>query len=212
MAKYCGNCGAKLEDSDKICGQCGMLVNNELLNLSGVKNIDKAEKRKKIKKNLRWTAFFIVFIAISVIVGSLFWQFTGYNGLLRKVMNAYERYDIDTLILLSSDLYYYGNEDFAENYYEDRVGADLDLFEQSVGLNYKISYKINDVYDLPERRLNEILDMLESSNIGYDAAQIERIAVSDITVTAEQGNKSIVQDINIFLTKEDGTWKLLAIE
>ena len=53
MAKYCGNCGAKLEDSDKICGQCGMLVNNELLNLSGVKNIDKAEKRKKMKKILR---------------------------------------------------------------------------------------------------------------------------------------------------------------
>lgn len=127
-------------------------------------------------------------------------------------MNAYERYDIDTLILLSSDLYYYGDENFAETYYEDRVGADLDLFEQSVGYNYKISYKINDVYDLPERRLNEILDMLESSNIDYDVAQIERIAVSDITVTAEQGDKSIVQDINIFLTKEDGTWKLLAIE
>lgn len=212
MAKYCGNCGAKLEDSDKICGQCGMLVNNESVNLSGVKNLDKVERRKKKKKNLRWTVFFVVLIAISAIVVSLIWQFTGYNGLLRKVMNAYERYDIDTLILLSSDLYYYGDENFAETYYEDRVGADLDLFEQSVGYNYKISYKINDVYDLPERRLNEILDMLESSNIDYDVAQIERIAVSDITVTAEQGDKSIVQDINIFLTKEDGTWKLLAIE
>lgn len=212
MAKYCGNCGAKLEDSDKICGQCGMLVNNESVNLSGVKNLDKVERRKKKKKNLRWTVFFVVLIAISAIVVSLIWQFTGYNGLLRKVMNAYERYDIDTLILLSSDLYYYGDENFAETYYENRVGADLDLFEQSVGYNYKISYKINDVYDLPERRLNEILDMLESSNIDYDVAQIERIAVSDITVTAEQGDKSIVQDINIFLTKEDGTWKLLAIE
>ena len=212
MAKYCGNCGAKLEDSDKICGQCGMLVNNESVNLSGVKNLDKVERRKKKKKNLRWTVFFVVLIAISAIVVSLIWQFTGYNGLLRKVMNAYERYDIDTLILLSSDLYYYGDENFAETYYEDRVGADLDLFEQSVGYNYKISYKINDVYDLPERRLNEILDMLESSNIDYDVAQIERIAVSDITVTAEQGDKSSVQDINIFLTKEDGTWKLLAIE
>lgn len=50
MAKYCGNCGAKLEDSDKICGQCGMLVNNESVNLSGVKNLDKVERRKKKKK------------------------------------------------------------------------------------------------------------------------------------------------------------------
>lgn len=26
MAKFCGNCGAQLDDDDKVCGQCGTPV------------------------------------------------------------------------------------------------------------------------------------------------------------------------------------------
>ncbi len=36
--------------------------------------------------------------------------------------------------------------------------------------------------------------------------------VSDITVTAKQGSKSVERDLNITMSKENGTWKLLYIE
>ena len=52
MAKFCGNCGAKLDDDDKVCGQCGAPVDIGA-NSSPVKVIDIERKRKnkKMSKN-----------------------------------------------------------------------------------------------------------------------------------------------------------------
>ena len=154
----------------------------------------------------------ILIAAIAAAAINVASKFTGYNGLLRKVMSAYEGYDIDTLVSLSSDVYYYGEDDYVENYFENIVGTTLDSFESSVGHSYQLSYIVNETYTMSERNTDVTLNEIENSYPDFDVSSISEIVVSDITVTAKQGNESVDKDLNIIMSKEDGTWKLLYIE
>lgn len=211
MAKFCGNCGTQLEDNAKICGKCGTPLDGASANIPGLKVID-PEKQKKMKKTVKLVVGMVALVIVAVIAFNVVSQYTGYNGLLRKVMTAYENYDIDTLISLSSDMYYYGEEDWVEYYFEYNVGEDLDSFESSVGHSYKLSYEVNETYVMSERKVDELLDEIEYTYSDFDVDVIEEIVVADLTLTAKQGSKSVNRDMDIVMTKEDGSWKLLYIE
>lgn len=212
MAKFCGNCGAKLDDDAKVCGQCGTPLENTQLNTPIFKQTD-PEKEKKIKKIVKIALALIALIIVVRVVIGITSRYTGHNGLLRKVMAAYEDYDIDTLVSLSSDLYYCGKDpdaDWAEHYFENIVGDHLEYFESSVGHSYKLSYKVNETYPLPERKFSEMLDEIESTHPDFDS-EIKKIVVADLELTAKQGNKSKSTDLKVIMAKEDGKWKLLYI-
>lgn len=211
MAKFCGNCGTLLEDNAKICGKCGTPLDGVSANIPGLKITD-PEKQKKRKRTVKLVIGLVALVVVVVIAFNVVSQYTGYNGLLRKVMTAYENYDIDTLISLSSDMYYYGEEDWVEYYFEYNVGENLDSFESSVGHSYKLSYEVNETYVMSERKVNELLDEIENTYSDFDVSMIEKVVVADLTLTAKQGSKSVNRDMNIVMTKEDGSWRLLYIE
>lgn len=210
MSKYCGNCGTKLKDNAKKCRKCGTPFEEIPAEISGIKTV--MPMKKRLKKAVKTVAVSAVIIAAAVIAITVALKYTGYNGVLRKTMAAYKKYDIDTLIDLSSDMYYYGAGDWVENYFENSVGEDLDFYEASVGHSYKLSYEVNEIYTLSERRLDKILDEIENTYAGFDVGIIKKVVVADLTVTAVQGDKSVSKDISIFISKENGSWRLLYIE
>ena len=199
-----------MDDNAKVCGRCWTPVDSSP-KTSPVMIID-PERRKKHKKIFILVIALILIAAIAAAAINVASKFTGYNGLLRKVMSAYEGYDIDTLVSLSSDVYYYGEDDYVENYFENIVGTTLDSFESSVGHSYQLSYIVNETYTMSERNTDVTLNEIENSYPDFDVSSISEIVVSDITVTAKQGNESVDKDLNIIMSKEDGTWKLLYIE
>lgn len=211
MAKFCGNCGAKLDDDAKVCGQCGTPLDGAPTNISGLKVVD-PEKQKKVKKAVKLVAVLAALVVVAVIALNIASKYTGYNGLLRKVMTAYENYDIDTLVSLSSDMYYYGEEDWVEYYFEYTVGNNLDSFESSVGHSYKLSYEVDETYVMSERKVDEMLNEIENTYADFDISVIDKIVVADLTLTAKQGSKSVNRDIKVIMSKENGSWKLLYIE
>ncbi len=211
MSKFCGNCGAVLTDDAKVCGQCGTPLDGASTNISGLKVVD-PEKQRKVKKTVKLVAVLAALVVVAAIALNIASKYTGYNGLLRKVMTAYENYDIDTLISLSSDMYYYGEEDWVEYYFEYTVGDDLDSFESSVGHNYKLSYEVNETYVMSERKADEMLTGIEGTYTDFDTSVIDKIVVADLTLTAKQGNKSVSRDLQVTMTKENGAWKLLYID
>lgn len=210
MAKFCGYCGAKMDDDAKVCGQCGTPIEGNT-KISPVKIID-PEKVKKNKKIFKFVVALVLIVAVAVTAFNVASKFTGYNGLIRKVMTAYEDYDIDTLVSLSSDVYYYEEEDYIEEYFENCVGIALDFFESSVGHSYQLSYEVNETYTASERKAREILERVEYAYPDFDVSIIEELVISNITVTGMQGSKSVNRDLNITMSKEDGSWKLLYIE
>lgn len=211
MTKFCGNCGTRLDDNAKVCGKCGTPLEGTSTDIPGLKVVD-LEKQKKLKKLGKRIVALIALVIAAVIAINAVSQYTGYNGLLRKVMTAYEKYDIDTLISLSSDMYFYGDEDWVEYYFESNVGNTLDYFESSVGHSYKLSYEINETYTVSERKLDDMLEQIEYSYSDFDVSVIEKIVIADLTVTVKQGSKSVNRDMNIVMSKENGSWKLLYIE
>lgn len=216
MAKYCGNCGAQMDDSVRICGNCGTPFESSttLPRMTYVDPEKKKKTRRKIMKTFKICAWLFCLMLVAVITFQIVFAFTGSNGLLRKVMAAYEDYDISTLVFLSSDMYFYGKEDSieAEDYYSNYVGYSLDAFESAVGHSYKISYEVNEIYTVSERKLAGMIEEIKYNYPDFDTDVITKIVIADLMVTAKRGDKSIAQNISVVMSKENRSWRLLYIE
>ena len=210
MSKYCGNCGARMDDSARVCGNCGTPFKDALL--QNPHAVPAVQDKKKVKRLVKLFVGLSALILAIIITISAISAFTGYNGLLRKVMTAYENYDINTLVGMSSDIYYYGGDSYAEIYFENAVGYSLDSFESAVGHSFKLSYEINEVYTLPKRNVDTILDGIALLYPDFNLNIIEDVVVADVTVMAKQGKKSTQMNVKITMSKEDGTWKLMYID
>lgn len=212
MARYCGNCGAQVDDDARVCGQCGTPIDGTTGNVSGLKVVD-PEKKKKMMKKMKGGIVLAMVVVVAIVVVKITSGFTGTNGLVRKVMAAYEKYDIDTIISLSSDVYYYNDyEDYVDEYFEYAVGNNIDSFESSVGHNYKMSYEVEEIYDLSQRKQDETLKNIEYMYPDFDIDIISKVAVANVKVTAKQGSKSVSKTVKITMSKEENSWKLLYLE
>lgn len=211
MAKFCGNCGRPMEDNAKVCGNCGTPLEEGAA--SKVKlEIDAPQKKEKFKKKIKIIFVISMLLVIGIVAVNVVTNFTGSKGLVHKIMTAYEEYDIDALIMLSSDIYYYDSEDYVEQYFENSVGIDLDSFEISVGHSYKLTYEVNEIYELSERKLKDMMENIRYKYPDFDTEFIEKVVVADITVTARQGSKTMEQNVKITMSKENDVWRLLYIE
>ena len=213
MAKFCGNCGGKLNDEARVCGYCGTPFPTAAENNTdtiAVKNIGSG----KAAHYLKAAAIFLVIAAVVVVAVKVVIAYTGYNGLIKKTMKAYEKYDIEEIVNSSSDIYFYGTgSNLSASYFEDAVGDDIDYFEEKVGHNYDMSYEIDEIYTMSERRFSELIDNVEYLfSEYYDSSSIEKAVVAEITVTAEQKNKTAYREVKLTMIKENGVWKILYME
>lgn len=209
MAKFCGNCGAKLGDSAKVCGVCGTPLEDSDIKVK----INTQDNKKNVIKRVKTIIAIVVIIVIGIIGVKVAINYTGYNGFIRKAMAAYQKYDIDALASMVSEAYYYSpKDDYAESHLEYKVGGVMDYFDDSVGHNCKYSYEINETYVLSGKKLNDTLDRIEYEFPDFDTDDIKKIVVADITITAKQGKKSLSSDFDIYMSKEKDGWKLLFIE
>ena len=209
MAKYCGKCGSKLADDEKVCSRCGMRVEDMSISNSEIRQ---SSHNNKYKKKLKVVASLIIILSIVAIAFNIISEFSGTKGFLRKVMTAYEKYDVDEMISLSSDVYYYGEDNYVEFYFKSILGESFDRIEENVGGDYKITYKITEINSVSEHRKKEILNNLEQVYPKFDISVIKDFAVGNITVTVKNGNKSEKFNLKITMSKEKNKWKLLYIE
>lgn len=219
MAKFCGNCGAKQEDDARVCGQCGTpfegvpAAPSVPAQAPDIKIVD-PEKTKKMMKTVKLAAVGVVALIVVIVGLNIGLSFVGKKGLVRTVMKAYDKYDIDTLVDHASDMYYYAaSETFVDTYFENAIGYNIDNFELSVGHNYKLSYEIDEIYEMSDRKQDEEFKNIVRSYPDFDAeASISKIAVASVKLTAKQGSKSVTRSVEITMSKESGEWKILYIQ
>ena len=70
MAKFCGNCGAKMNDSAKVCGQCGTPVDPDF------KKNNTSREKKKFPKWVKW----VVLVLVLVVGGAIAFKVFSGNG------------------------------------------------------------------------------------------------------------------------------------
>ncbi len=229
MARFCSYCGAVMEDTDKVCGQCGTPAmeyygsdqresapreriqrprNSRPLGSGQSISIDKA----KVNLIIKLAIALVAVIVLGVITYKVITTFTGYNATIRKMVKALEKDDVDTLDALASSVseeYYtflYGSDYF--EYYEKAVSDALDDFEDSVGNIKSISYEITDVTEISDRRMNDFKDELtESFNMDTDdITDINRVYLK-LTVKGKKKSSSFNVD-KLYVIKEAGKWKI----
>ena len=211
MAKFCGNCGARVDDDARVCGSCGTPLNDVSRAREKTGYIDprKKEKQRQIITKVIIVAAVVAVLVISISIVS---SFVGYRGLIRKTMAAYKAYDIDRLVDLSSEAYFYSGYSDPDYYFEDVVGNDLDYFDSSVGHNYKLTYKVDETYTLSGRKLSDVLDSISwRISDDYPTSSIKKIVNADIVVTAKQGDRHTEKNVLLTMTKEGNSWRLLYI-
>lgn len=214
MSKFCGNCGTQLDDSAKVCGNCGTpLETNTATNatIPGISYVD-PERKAKMKKKVKLFASLAVIVVVAVIAINIISGFVGYKGAVRKIMNAYEDYDLNTIVSMSSELYYFmDDESYADDYFGDIISNDLDSFENQVGHKYKLTYEITDSYKMSDHKYEDLLDTLSYYG-DFDADIISKVMIVEVDVTAKEGRDSMTIELKLTLTKEDGSWKLLYLQ
>lgn len=211
MAKFCGNCGNQLDDSARVCGYCGTVL-DEVYQPASSTNYGTLGKRASKGKTIKCIVIMIVIAGLLFGGFKLVSEFTGYKGLVRNVMKAYESYDIDHLIDMSSDVWFYEMADYVKEYFERTVGNNLDHYEESVGHNYKFSYEVDEIYEPSERRLMELEEDVQEIYYDFDLGMVEKVMIARVKVTVEKGGKMVSSDVVLTLTKESGEWRLLCIE
>lgn len=214
MTGFCGNCGNQLGETDKVCGNCGTPVQGKAPIVTDVA-VDNQKSEKKIggNKRIKLVAVAIVAIVAIVIISNLISNNTGYNGTIKKMVKAFEKYDMTTLQGLTSEIsdekygMWYGDE--LENYYEDRVSDALDNIEERVGTIKSISYEITDTTEFSERRLDKLKDELVDTYEMY-VDDIKEIIQVDLKLTVKGSKKSSSYNVDkLWLIKESSGWKLL---
>jgi len=225
MSKFCGVCGAQADDDARICGQCGTPLDGapapvdvSLKSIPGVG--DKAVKAKNPKQTNKLLGMIlsgIVLIVVLIVSVSIVSSFTGYKGTVRKLFNALEKYNMNTLSDLASDIVYdFNYEAFGieeadlQEYFSKAVSDTLDRFEADAGNKIKIKYSIDDSIRLSGRKLDQFLNTLEE-NLDYNTSGIKRVVALDITLTVK-GSKTTktyyMRSGELYLIKESGSWKV----
>lgn len=214
MSKFCGNCGAQLDDSAKVCGYCGIALDNEPVNanaasIPGVVSEADKEKTAKVKKLIKTGAIAVVAIIVLSVGFNIISSFTGYKGVVRKVVNAFEDYDMNTLCSYASSLSYYGDDiEYYEEVFEERVSNMLDYYEEELGHGLKIKFEILDSYKLDERNTDDLLDDLEDSGAYVGNIDTIRMVELQLTIKGSRRTSTYTTD-DLMLVKENGKWKVL---
>ena len=206
MAKFCGNCGAQMEDDALICGNCGTP-----LRAAGGEGSDKTGKMQHIKLVLMGVAAVLALVVVLSIVTS----FTGYRGLTRRVMAAYKNEEPEKLAELSSDLsydIYESHNGGLEDHYRNSINSKIAYFDNLLGFDYKLSHKVEETEKLTGRRLQNTLDGLSWSVTDKAALNsIKKIMNVTVTLTAKSGSRRQSRTVTLQLVKEGLSWKLLDI-
>lgn len=211
MANFCGNCGSKIDDDDKVCGVCGSII-EAAPSYSEVVRAIYPTKAKKLGKYIKLGIGIGVLVFALLITWNIISAFIGIKGTVRNIMNAYNDGEVDSLVEMSSDIYFYSTQEFVDEYFTDVIDGSFRTFEGTLGNNYKISYEIEDEYELPARKFNELKTELSESYPDFDTHIMQTVAYAIVSVTAKSGNESLVIKLGITLSQENNDWKLLYID
>ncbi len=245
MAKFCGNCGNQLDDTMKVCGNCGTPVEGVAAAEAASETpvapeapvateapvapeapvvpvapatpvATSTEGNDKIKKYVKLGGIAVVALIVLIIIVNIVSSFTGYKGAVRKIMKAYKKADESIVMDMASSIY----DDkllseFFEFAVESEIKSTLDMFDDELGYDYKLNYEIIKVQNVPERKIEDLIEDVYGSVYGEedeDFIDIDKMKVVKVELTAKDGNDTYTVIKEYHLAKEDGEWRLFSFE
>lgn len=204
MPKFCRKCGAEMDDAAKFCRKCGTAFD---ISAAYHKAVDQ-KKIAKIKKTIKLIVAAIIVIFVAILTINIVNENTGYNAVIKKAMKAVESSDIDSLVAMSSDMFFYKNNPDIEKKYKSTVTDCFKTFNSGVGDDYKLSYTVEKTFSPAAGEYNQWIETVKHDYPDFDVSKIDKAVYSYITVSAKESKRSVSTKIKIIMTKENGKWKL----
>lgn len=221
MSKFCGNCGAQLDDNAIICGYCGAKINPiqpinaGSVNIPGVSKISDPIKEEKNKKLVKIIIAAIAIIIVAVIAINIIAPFVGYKGAVKKSINALENEDSSAMADIMSDMWNiecdYSESD-VESEADDIISSMMNELDDNVGYNIKISYSIEDTDKLSSKKFDSFMDNRLSDEYAdeYSDINVKEIMVVDLKLTVKGSKGKEEYTCNgCYYAKENNKWKLI---
>ena len=152
-------------------------------------------------------AIVVLVIAVNIIRAN-----TGYKPVIKKMVKAYQDFDLTGLESITSDVAYsiiddnYSRE--PQEVYKDRVEDALDDMEEDVGGTIKsIKIEYTDEQVISDRKL-ESIKMNLVKNYNYDTDAIKKIVKVSFKLTVKGPKKTKSYPVSVYMIKENGKWKV----
>lgn len=218
MAKYCGQCGSKVDESDVFCGNCGASL------IRG--NAEKVKKTvyPSLEKH-KWTKWIIILLIVLITVCGIISiisvnRNSGYKGTINRILQSIEKADTEAFLNETCSLFI-GNYRYFRldrrsfnNYCEKSIDRYLKMLEEEVGDNPQLTYKLTDVKELSDEELQSTIDKFEYLAAESYYANAEKAVSMNVSLSVK-GKKGHYEEAihNMILIKEaDSGWKLLTFE
>lgn len=201
--KNCVKCGHQIGNA-KFCPKCGEVspASNMPSNpLAGILNGDNS------KYILAGGAALILIIIISVAVS----MNSGYKSVVKTVVSAFQKEDPDKLEGILSESFKEFVEDSryfddVEEFCEEMIDEMIDAAKSSVGNIKSIKYKIDDVNELSSRKVEQYIEKFD--DLGVDASDITKVLIVDVEIEFIGSKDDESEDVEFYIVKEKGKWKL----
>lgn len=163
-------------------------------------------------------AIIILVILIAIIAGS-----GGYKKTVKKYMAVWTTMDEEKSVKNLWKLYpeevreamieeyedYYdidGEDEFYEQIAED-MESTIDYLDDEYNEGWKLSYKIEKVKDLSDRKVEELQDTYDDSDYELDKAiKAAKKVDLEVTIKSKNGKDKDKEDMTIYLIKVGGSW------
>ncbi len=212
MARYCGSCGAEVEEDAKVCGNCGVPLDGgpaPKVELKVPTKVDSAA----IKKIAIIAAAVLVVVVIGVVALKIIRANTGYRAMLNRTFKAIQKADAESfmneLSLYIEDSY--GSSSQLEKTLDNEINSYLDMVEDEVGPEPKFTYEIKKTTKLSDRKLKNLRDSLEDSDKDYEGDSLKKAMKIDLNVKIKGPDDDYSDSVeNMLIVKEGGEWKILS--
>lgn len=213
MARYCGSCGAEVEEDAKVCGNCGVPLDGGAAAPKVELKMPNKVNNENIKKIVIIAAVVVAVLIIGGIALKIVKNNTGYRAMLNKAFKAVQKADAEGFMNEMS-VYIedkYGDDDLLEDYINEQMNEYLDYVEDEVGAEPRITYEVKKATRLSDRKLKQIKDDLEDSDKDYDPDGLKKAVNVDLKLKIKGPDDDMEDSINdILLVKENGKWKILS--
>lgn len=215
MSKFCGKCGAQIDDDARICGQCGNVVSEDVLvNKSSYLPTRKKGKKKIIIGSVATVAAIVVAIIVMVnVIGS-----NSYKSVIDTYINAsMKTADATTLMELFPDeflSYVLKEEDMgrreAANQLQKQLDSSVDMLNSYYD-DWSVSYEITDTKDSSSADVKFLSDDCKDL-YGFTVSAEKEVDVEVTVSTTKDGETDTnIQNTDITLIKVDNSWYLWGI-
>lgn len=231
MARFCGNCGAQLDDDARVCGRCGTFV--EMPSGGGYTPPKPNAKQPdpRLKKLVPLIAAAVAVIAVLVgvsrynspaSVAQRFLKASFTDSKRMASMLAYDKqaqmldwYDGDeeAFFVYQSDLL---DEDITswKDYYEAKDASQKEDIENELG-RYTIKTEAKKVKDVSAKKIRSDyeyqLDELEDST-GFDSDKIKAGKRVTVKLTIKGEDDTERETVDVVLVRMGLTWKVLTAD